>query len=137
MHWFIPYGSFPLKKNNEFECFIWNVLLRHYINEFIRIINWNNLNETFQAYKKNYSIVTRKKVFFLWLWLFRQYRELTKILAKAKKIVLLFPEMRVMRKIFTRAAAIFLLLRYSLFFIGFICFFILVFCCCLFVVFLT
>ena len=45
----------------KFECFIWNVLLMfHYINEFIRIINWNNLNETFQAYRKNYSIVTRK-----------------------------------------------------------------------------
>ena len=49
----------------EFECFIWNVLLRHYINEFIRIINWNSLNEIFQAYRKNYSIVTRKESFFL------------------------------------------------------------------------
>ena len=48
----------------EFKCFIWNVLLRH-INEFIQIINWNNLNETFQAYRKNYSIVTRKESFFL------------------------------------------------------------------------
>ena len=30
------------KKKNvsyEFECFIWNVLLRHYINELTRIIN--------------------------------------------------------------------------------------------------
>ena len=44
----------------EFECFIYNVLLRHFINEFIRIMNWNNLNETFQAYRKNYSIVTRE-----------------------------------------------------------------------------
>ena len=52
-------------KWTEFECFIWNVLLRHYINEFIRIINWNNLNETFQAYRKNYSIVTSKGSFFL------------------------------------------------------------------------
>ena len=53
-------------KWTEFKCFIWNVLLRHYINEFIRIINWNNLNETFQAYRKNYSIVTKeKKVFFV------------------------------------------------------------------------
>ena len=34
--------------------------LKCYINEFIRIINWNNLNETFQAYRKNYSIVARK-----------------------------------------------------------------------------
>ena len=50
----------------EFECFIWNVLLRHYyINEFVRIINWNNLNETFQAYRKNYFIVKRKESFFL------------------------------------------------------------------------
>ena len=46
----------------EFKCFIWNVLLRH--NEFIQIINWNNLNETCQAYKKNYYIVTRKESFF-------------------------------------------------------------------------
>ena len=30
--------------------------LKCYINEFIQIINWNNLNETFQAYRKNYSI---------------------------------------------------------------------------------
>ena len=132
-----PIRFFSIEKEQWIRMFYLECLIRHYINEFIRIINWNNLNETFQAYKKNYSIVTRKKVFFLWLWLFRQYRELTKILAKAKKIVLLFPEMRVMRKIFTRAAAIFLLLRYSLFFIGFICFFILVFCCCLFAVFLT
>ena len=66
----------------EFECFIWNVLLRHYINAFIQIVNWNNLNETFQAYRKNYLIVTKeKKVFFLWLWLFRWYRMLIKILA--------------------------------------------------------
>ena len=54
----------------EFECFIENVVPRHYINEFIRVINWNNLNETFQGYRKNYSIVT-KKFFSLWLWLFR------------------------------------------------------------------
>ena len=47
----------------EFKCFIWNVLLRH-INEFIQIINWNNLNETCQAYRKNYYIVTRKESFF-------------------------------------------------------------------------
>ena len=52
-------------ESTEFEGFIWNVLLWHYINEFIRIINWNNLNETFQAYRKNYSIVTRKESFFL------------------------------------------------------------------------
>ena len=39
--------------------------LRHYINEFIRIINWNKLNENFQAYRKNYSIVPRKESFFL------------------------------------------------------------------------
>ena len=48
----------------EFECFIWNVSLRHYINEYIRIINRNNLNETFHAHRKNYSIVTRKESFF-------------------------------------------------------------------------
>ena len=35
-----------------------------YINEFIQIINCNNLDETFQAYKMNYSIVTRKESFF-------------------------------------------------------------------------
>ena len=52
-------------KWTEFECFTWNVFLWHYINEFIQIINWNNLNETFQAYRKNYSIVTRKESFFL------------------------------------------------------------------------
>ena len=47
----------------EFECFIENVVPKH-INEFIRVINWNNLNETFQGYRKNYSIVTRKEIFF-------------------------------------------------------------------------
>ena len=76
---------FPMGLKSEwtkFECFIWNVLLMfHYINEFFRIINWNNLNETFQAYRKNYSIVTRNESFFLVMWLFRSYRILTKILA--------------------------------------------------------
>ena len=52
-------------ERTEFKYFIWNALLRHYINEFIRIITWNNLNETFEAYRKNYSIVTRKESFFL------------------------------------------------------------------------
>ena len=48
----------------EFECFIWNVLLRHYVNEFIRIINRNYLTETFQAYRKNYSMdAVKSKVY--------------------------------------------------------------------------
>ena len=46
-------------KWTEFECFTWNVFLWHYINEFIQIINWNDLNETFQAYRNFFSIVTR------------------------------------------------------------------------------
>ena len=71
---YFAYASLPLRKKNirftwvlkqEFECFIWNVLLRHYINEFVRIINSNNLNETFQAYRKNYFIVKKKESFFL------------------------------------------------------------------------
>ena len=49
----------------EFEYFVLNILLRHYTNEFIRIINWKNLNETFQIYRKNYSIFTRKESVFL------------------------------------------------------------------------
>ena len=56
----------------ESKYFISNVLPKHFINEYIRVINWNNFNETFQAYKKNYSIVTKeKKVLFFLLWLFR------------------------------------------------------------------
>ena len=47
----------------DFECFIWNALPRYYVNEFIRIIKWNNLNETFQAYRKNYSIFAKEKKF--------------------------------------------------------------------------
>ena len=44
---------------------------------------WPRPPDTFQAYRNNYSIVTKeKKVFFLWLWLFRWYRMLIKILAK-------------------------------------------------------
>ena len=58
-----------------------NILLRH-INEFNRIINWNNLKETFQSYRENYSIVTGKESFFLRMVLFRQYKELIKILTK-------------------------------------------------------
>ena len=41
-----------------------NVGIWNYINEFIRIISWNNLNEIFQAFGKNYSIVTKKESFF-------------------------------------------------------------------------
>ena len=48
---------FHMGLKTEWTEFKWNVLLRH-INEFIQIINWNNLNETCQAYRKNYYIVT-------------------------------------------------------------------------------
>ena len=49
-------------KWTEFECFNWNIILRHYINEFIRIIDWINLNVE-KAYR-NYAILTRKEIFF-------------------------------------------------------------------------
>ena len=73
LHWFTPLKFFSIEKEEylfhmglktewtEFECFIWNFLLRHYINEFIWMINWNNLNETLQAYRKNYSIISKEK----------------------------------------------------------------------------
>ena len=47
----------------EFECFIWNVSLRHYINEYIRIINRNNLNETFHAHKELFDSYKKRKFF--------------------------------------------------------------------------
>ena len=37
----------------EYECFIWNVLLRYYINEFNRIVHCTSIQEElFNSYKK-------------------------------------------------------------------------------------
>ena len=80
LHWFTPLHFFSIEKEEysfhmglktewtEFECFISNVLLRHYINELSIEIIWMKLSKHTE---RIIQYLQEKKVFFLWLWLFR------------------------------------------------------------------